>query len=287
VLRNLWARIKHRWQAKLLSLLAAFLLWYQLKEGGPIVERALERPLEVIGLGPDQVAVGVPERVLVRVRGDERVVEGLQPEAVLAYLDLTGVEEGPFVRPVRVQLPAGVALSAVIPAKVEARVERILERDLELYAFAPGKALVPEPRRVRIRGPAGQVREAVWALALGEELSVMAVDKAGRVLPDVVAEPAQAEPHFSGPLLTLKELPLALPGPPEGLVVERAEIPRTVRVVGPPELLADLAFVAGEVEWREGSYLAPIKLKLPEGVYALDRPWGRFVVVAVRREMTE
>lgn len=279
--------MRHRWQAKLLSLLAAFLLWYQLKEGGPIVERALERPLEIVGLGPDQVAVGVPDRVIVRVRGDERVIEGLQPEAVLAYLDLTGITEGPFIRPVRVQLPAGVALSAVIPAKVEARVERILEKELLLYAFVPEKAVVPEPRRVKIRGPSGEVQKAVWAVALGENLPVMAVDKAGQVLPDVVAEPAQAKPHFQGPLLTLKELPLALPGPPEGLVVEKAEIPRSVRVVGPPELLADLAFVAGEVEWRAGSYVAPIKLKLPEGVYALDRPWGRFVVVSAPKGVTE
>jgi len=280
---RLWERLKHRWQAKVLSVLAAFLLWYQLKETGPVVERALERPLEVIGLGPDRVAVGVPERVLVRIRGEARIVEGLKPEAVLAYLDLSGVEEGPFVRPVRVQLPAGVALSEVVPARVEARVERVLERELNLYAFRPNQALVPEPRRVRLRGPATEVRRAAFALALGgEPLAVVAVDEDGAVLPGVVVEPAEAGVHFAGPLLTLKTLPLALPGPPPELSVEKVEVPRTVRVVGPPRLLADLAFVAGEVEWRVGSYLAPIKLKLPEGVYALDRPWGRFVVVPAR-----
>ncbi len=280
---RLFERLKHRWQAKVLSVLAAFLLWYQLKETGPVVERALERPLEVIGLGPDRVAVGVPERVLVRVRGEARIVEGLRPEAVLAYLDLSGVDEGPFVRPVRVQLPAGVALAGVVPDRVEARVERVLVRELELYAFRPGEALVPEPRRVRVRGPASEVRRAAYALALGEEaLAVVAVDKEGAVLSGLQAEPAEAGVHFAGPLLTLKTLPLALPGPPAGLSVEKVEVPRTVRVVGPPELLADLAFVAGEVEWRAGSYLAPIRLKLPEGVYALDRPWGRFVVVLAR-----
>ncbi len=280
---RLFERLKHRWQAKVLSVLAAFLLWYQLKETGPVVERALERPLEVIGLGPDRVAVGVPERVLVRVRGEARIVEGLRPEAVLAYLDLSGVDEGPFVRPVRVQLPAGVALAGVVPDRVEARVERVLVRELELYAFRPGEALVPEPRRVRVRGPASEVRRAAYALALGEEaLAVVAVDKEGAVLSGLQAEPAEAGVHFAGPLLTLKILPLALPGPPAGLSVEKVEVPRTVRVVGPPELLADLAFVAGEVEWRAGSYLAPIRLKLPEGVYALDRPWGRFVVVPAR-----
>ena len=280
---RLFERLKHRWQAKVLSVLAASLLWYQLKETGPVVERALERPLEVIGLGPDRVAVGVPERVLVRVRGEARIVEGLRPEAVLAYLDLSGVDEGPFVRPVRVQLPAGVALAGVVPDRVEARVERVLVRELELHAFRPGEALVPEPRRVRVRGPASEVRRAAYALALGgEALAVVAVDKEGAVLSGLQAEPAEAGVHFAGPLLTLKTLPLALPGPPAGLSVEKVEVPRTVRVVGPPELLADLAFVAGEVEWRAGSYLAPIRLKLPEGVYALDRPWGRFVVVPAR-----
>jgi len=72
-----------------------------------------------------------------------------------------------------------------------------------------------------------------------------------------------------------------VPAPPAGLSLIKAELPKAVRVVGPPELLADLAFVSGEVEWREGSYVAPVRLKLPEGVYALDRPWGRFVVERV------
>ena len=280
-------RLKHRWQAKVLSVLAAFLLWYQLKETGPVVERAFERPLEVIGLGSDRVAVGVPERVLVRVRGEARVVEGLRPEAVLAYLDLSGVEEGPFVRPVQVQLPAGVALAGVVPDRVEARVERVVERELELHAFRPGRALVPKPQRVRVRGPASEARRAVYALALGEEpLSIVVVGKDGEVLSGLRALPAQAAVRFAGPLLTLKVLPLALPGPPPGLSVEKLEVPRTVRVVGPPALLADLSFVAGEVEWRVGSYVAPIRLRLPEGVFALDRPWGRFVV-ASRSEVGE
>jgi len=280
---SLWQRLVHRWPAKLLSLLAAFLLWYQLKQTGPVVERAIERPLEVIGLGPNQVAVGVPDRVLIRVRGEERTVEGLRPEAVLAYLDLHGIQEGPFRKPVVVQLPAGVALAAVIPERVEARVERSDEKTLPLYAFLPGRAVLPQARSVRVRGAASRVARARYALALGEggALRVVAVDEAGWPL-DLKARPETTGTRFAGPLLSRKELPLALPGPPPGLSVRRARIPRSIPVVGPPEALAGLAFVTGSVEWRVGSYVAPIRLRLPEGVYALKEPWGRFVVERVQ-----
>ncbi len=280
---SLWRRLVHQWPAKLLSLLAAFLLWYQLKETGPVVERAVERPLEVIGLGPDQVAVGVPGKVLVRVRGEERTLEGLRPEAILAYLDLHGVKAGPFSAPVRVQLPAGVSLAAVVPARVEARIEQKAKKELPLFAFAPGRALLPDRDRVEVEGAESQVKDARYALALGPEggLRVVAVGEGGIPLP-LKAIPAAAKARFSGPLLTLKELPLALPGPPPGLSVRRAELPRSVPVVGPPAVLAGLAFVTGEVEWRAGSYVAPIRLKLPKGVFALKAPWGSFVVERVQ-----
>jgi hypothetical protein len=279
--RKLWARLKHNWPAKALSLLAAFLLWFQLKSSEPIVERVLKRPLEVIGLGPDRVAVGLPKTVVVRVRGEARRVENLRPEAVVAYLDLSGVEEGPFDRAVEVQLPAGLEAVAVIPARVIGAVDHYLERRLPLYAFAPKKALVPRPEAVTVVGPASAMENAGFALALGPGLGVRVFDAEGRPIEAATANPEAAELRFSGPLLSEKAVPLALPGPPPGLSVVRVEAPRTVTLIGPPEALAALDFVAGEVEWRPGSYTAPIRLRLPEGVRVLGPVWGRFVVEKV------
>lgn len=279
-MRRLWARVKHNWPAKALSLLAAFLLWYQLKSSEPIVERVLKRPLEVIGLGPDRVAVGLPKTVVVRVRGGARRVENLRPEAVVAYLDLSGVKEGPFDRTVEVRLPAGLEAVAVIPARVIGVVDRYAQRQLPLYAFAPKKALVPTPDQVIARGPASALKGAAFALALGPRLRVQVYDAEGRPL-EASARPEAAETRFSGPLLSEKTVPLALPGPPPGLSVVRVEVPRTVTLVGPPEVLAEIEFVAGEVEWRPGSYTAPIRLRLPAGVRALGSVWGHFVVEKV------
>ncbi len=280
-MRRLWARVKHNWPAKALSLVAAFLLWFQLKSSEPIVERVLKRPLEVIGLGPDRVALGLPRTVVVRVRGEARRVENLRPEAVVAYLDLSGVEEGPFDRAVEVRLPAGLEAVAVIPARVIGAVDHYLERQLPLYAFAPEKALVPSPKEVTVVGPAGAMKGAGFALALGPGLRVQVYDAEGRPIEAATANPEAARLRFSGPLLSEKAVPLALPGPPSGLSVVRVETPRTVTLIGPPEALASLDFVVGEVEWRPGSYTAPIRLRLPEGVRALGPVWGRFVVEKV------
>jgi YbbR-like protein. len=281
-LRSFWERLGHNWLAKLLSLLAAFLLWYQLRESGPAVERTLERPLEVIGLGKDRLPVGVPKMVLVRVKGTARIVEGMSPDAVVAYLDLSGVEEGPFDRPVRVQIPAGLELAEVTPARIQARVERIGRAVVALEAFVPGEAVLPREVSVAVKGAASQVARARMALAVGIEvgkpLGVAVFDAEGRPVEGLEVVPAKINPRFTGPLFSLREVPLALPGPPPGLVVKQAVVPPKVKLVGPPEALAAIGFVSGEVEWREGSYLTPVRLRLPKGVYALGSVWGRFVV---------
>ncbi len=280
--RSFWERIRHNWPAKLLSFLAAFLLWYQLRGSGPVVERTLERPLEVIGIGKDQVPVGVPRMVLVQVKGSSRIVEGMSPDAVVAYLDLSGVEEGAFDRPIKVQIPAGLELAKVVPARIRARVERVERAVVALEAFVPGEAVLAKESSVAVKGAASRVARARVAVALGsggdQPLTVAVLDEAGRVIDGLEVMPATVATRFQGPLFTLREVPLALPGPPKGFVVQKAVVPSRVKLVGPPEILASLSYVSGEVEWREGSYLSPIRLQLPEGVYALGALWARLVV---------
>jgi len=157
---ELLGRLLHNWPIKLAAVLTALVLWYQLREVEPVVERSLERPLEVVGLGEDRAVVGLPKTVTVRFRGTARIVENLNPGAVVVFIDLSGVNGGPFAANVQVRAPSGVQIAEVVPAKVEARIERLGAGVLPVEVYAPGSAVAFEPDSVEMRGPASLVERA-------------------------------------------------------------------------------------------------------------------------------
>ncbi len=266
-------RLLHNWPIKLAALLTALVLWYQLRETEPVVERSLERPLQVVGLGEDRAAVGLPKTVLVRLSGTARVVEGLNPSAVVAFVDLSGVDEGPFAAPVQVRTPSGVRLVQVIPARVEARVERLGAGVLPVEVFAPGSVVTFEPANVDMRGPASQVEQA--RAAVGVDLNaegtvhLVALDARGRPLPDLKLTPDQASVTARAPALTRKTVDLVLLPAPKDVHPVRVEAPDEVTIVGPPGVLAGITKVQAAADWRVGEYTVPLKLLLPPEVDAI------------------
>ncbi len=280
--REVWARLVHNWPAKLLTFLIAFVLWYQLRENEPVVDRTFVRELQVIGLGEDRVAVGLPEAVLVRVRGTARRVETLSPNAVVPFIDLSRVEGETFDQRIQIQLPPGIQVVDIVPDRLIGSIEPLGEALLPVEVFSPGVGLRFSPNQVRARGPDREVQRAVAAIGLelrGEnEVTLYAVDAAGRPVPGLVLEPGTARITARAPLLVERAVPLRLEPPPAGLRLVEARLPTEVTVVGPPEALDGLEFVPARAEWREGSYVAPLALELPDGVRASGEVWGRFRV---------
>ncbi len=263
-------RLLHNWPIKLAAVLTALVLWYQLREVEPVVERSLSRPLEVVGLGEDRAVVGLPASVTVRFRGTARIVENLNPGAVVVFVDLSGVDEGPFSAQVQVQVPSGVRVVEVIPAKVEARVERLGAGVLPVEVFAPGSVVTFTPESVGMRGPASMVERA--RAAVGVDLNaegavrLVAFDDTGTPLPELTLIPGIARIHFRSPTLARKEVELALLPAPRDLHPVHVEAPSRVTIVGPPAVLDQISVVQAEVDWHLGEYTAPLRLLLPPDV---------------------
>ncbi len=250
---------------KLLALLAAGLVWYQLQASEPIAERTLTRPLQMLEVRQGQSVSGVPQTVELRLRGPARLIEGNNLGTVNAYIDLSGVGEGAFVRNVQVGLPAGVRLVAAEPGRVEGRLEAVVSQRLPAI------------------GPRGLVDRAAKALGVdmgGDQVRLFPVDTRGEPLEGLALNPGQVRVIERETIQAQKTVPLVLAEPPVSLRVLEARIPGSVTLVGPVAALEGLTQVRAIPEWRTGAYTSPLGLQLPPGVRATAPLQGNFRVAA-------
>lgn len=109
---------------KIVSLVFAVLLWFYVNsKGGAEMEIAI--PLELRNVPGRLVVVGdTIDDVTVRVRGRERVLEGITSSPPRAVLDLTDAREGNnvlFLNPSAITVPANVQIMRISPRRIPIR----------------------------------------------------------------------------------------------------------------------------------------------------------------------
>ena len=161
---------------KLLAFALAVAFWIQVA-GQPVVERGIDVPLGFENV-PQLLHVGgdPPDSVRVRVRGASSIVSGLQPDDVVAAIDLDGERAGRRLFDMfagRVRAPFGVEIVQVVPATVAVslepagapRVVRVVPdiegRPAEGFAVGGVTAL---PATFEVVGPAGRLVDLTEAL---------------------------------------------------------------------------------------------------------------------------
>ena len=161
---------------KLLAFALAVAFWIQVA-GQPVVERGIDVPLGFENV-PQLLHVGgdPPDSVRVRVRGASSIVSGLQPDDVVAAIDLDGERAGRRLFDMfagRVRAPFGVEIVQVVPATVAVslepagapRVVRVVP-DIEgrpAEGFAVG-GVTASPATFEVVGPAGRLVDLTEAL---------------------------------------------------------------------------------------------------------------------------
>lgn len=286
-----WRRLLNNLGPKLLALAAAVVLWFiSTGDQRANVQQSYDVPITVRDMtgGAERRAVSglSPDTVRVTLTGRPERLRELRSSNVEAVLDVTGVPEGSFNRPVIILPPSDTTLSKTVPERVQGFMDTQLTRTLAvtLGVADPAENSLPRyvltPEKVDISGSGrilGQVKRIVTspaALAPGEEteLPLLALSEAGNVVDDVEIRPSLVSVRrVDTGELPVKTLNVTLAPPPAGLRVTSAMLqPSSVRVIGAPELLARLRDVSGQVVYRPGSYSAQVRLKLPGGAQALD-----------------
>ncbi|MPY67220.1 hypothetical protein F8S09_11025 [Deinococcus sp. SDU3-2] len=298
---RLWRRFLHNLLPKLLALGVALTLWFvATTDRRANVEQGYDVPITVSdttaerGAGERAVRDLSPPTIRVFLSGRPERLRELRGDSIEAVVDVTGVPEGSFTRPVTVQAPTGTILQRQVPERVQGFVDALVTRTLGVtlsvanppenslprYEVAPAQATVSGPGRVV--ATVTRVVNAPVAPGPGEtrEAALIALNERGEPVAGLTLTPATVTVRrVDSGEVPVKTLPVVLEDPPPGLRVTALSVqPGGVRVVADPALLARLREVPGRVPYRVGSYTAPVTLQLPDGVQALEEVRVRLTV---------
>jgi len=157
------------WELKLLSLLAAVLLW-GFVVGGEQSEMILAVPVEFRGIPPGLELTGErPDSVDVQLRGLRFQVLRLRGEALRAQVPLMGARPGEMtlqLLPEHVRVPAGVRVVRITPSRLRVVLEALESATVEVVPRLTGtppagfvlKEVQVSPPVVEVRGPRSEVR---------------------------------------------------------------------------------------------------------------------------------
>lgn len=288
--RRTWRRVRRHWPGKIAAVLAALVVWW-VASGEPVAttQRSLLVPLEVIGAGADEVAVGVPQRVEVVITGPSERMDRLRAADVDAVLELSDVD-GEFSRAIETRVPQTLRVTRVVPAEVIGRLEAVRRAEFPVEPrVAPGApgtvltgvALDPESVAVEARDPVLAMVAAVIApvpALAGDEASavLVAIDEAGRPVVEArVVPPVAQVTLMRDPRLERVVRPVTATTDEGVAATVESVLPTQVTLIGPPEILSGLPAVPASVPdvtsaLAPGRYDLPLRLDLPEGVAALE-----------------
>ena len=295
---NLWLKV--------FSVALAFGFWVVVA-GEPVVERGLEVPLGFENIPSTlQVAGEPPDTVRVRVRGSQRIINGLVPGDVVAVLDLAGERSGDRrlfdMYADRVRVPFGVEVTQIAPTNITISLDRagvaesvVVVPDIEgqpAEGFAIGRISVL-PTEVNVLGPDSVL--ATLLEALTEPITIEGAS--GRVQEIVtvgVSDPSVRLQTPTSAEVTVEIVPAPLERTFDNLSVTTRGLATNRRVTIEPgtvsvgvqggrsevaeldsALLNTFVYVA---ELQPGRYNLPVTVELTEGLGVTDIEPSRVTV---------
>jgi YbbR domain-containing protein len=207
VLRNL--------STLLLAFILALVVWVSaVLSTDPNQQAVYQRPvaLELINQDPADLQMAeLPEQVRITINAPRSIWERLNnnPSYVRAWIDLSGLEKGEYIRPVVAQISINPArIVRIEPDEVRVVLEPLVTRTLSLKLDVSGEPALGyrsgtvevEPVRVNVSGPetlVGRITEARVALDISDatdnvrrSVSVQVVDEKGASVQGVTVSPA-------------------------------------------------------------------------------------------------
>ena len=217
--QEMMIHLKRNWPAKILSLLAAIVMWFFImRDQNPVMEVSYTVPVQVQNLASNYIIEDTPQFVRVTLSGPRDTIINLKSENLKAYIDASGVTTGQNNVTIRFNPPSGMTLVEVKPDTVTINVDEYASKKLPVEIVPIGqipdnvalKSVTVIPKEVTVSGRKQQVMAATRVVmkvnVAGQTKNFSAVagleawDNAGNVL-SVNISPTQGQAQYELNLL--------------------------------------------------------------------------------------
>ena len=284
--------LKRNWPAKLLSLLAAIVMWFFImRDQNPVMEVTYTVPVQVQNLNSGYIVEDAPDTVRIVLTGPRDTIISMKSDNLRAYIDASGVKPGQNNVTIGFTPPAGMSLVEIKPDSIIINVDEYAERKVSVETVPIGKfsddialkSVTIVPKEVTVSGRK-QLVNAVSKVVMkvnvaGQTKNFSAVsnleawDTAGNVL-DVHISPNQGQVQYELNLLR-KDKAVSIAIPTVGTVADGYEIksisttPVQVTVTGREEMIDSVSEIQTEpidVSGATASIQGSYNLVLPSGI---------------------
>ena len=284
---------KHNLPAKILSVLAAAVLWVLvMNEQNPAINSSYTVPV-IVTNQPDNVKVTLRTgEVQLKVRAQRSMIAMYNAEDFKAYVDLSSCEMGDNTMKVYTVLPSGCELLELSDETILVNVDPLINKYIPIRTIVTGKVadgmvaaeLQPAENQVSVYGPKSHVDKIVNVNAhvkLNDETSdfrtyaiTTPVDADGNEIKNVTIEPKDLEYKVkvvAGPVVKTVDVSTAVTGDlSSGYEISSIEAyPKSVEISGDDKLLEKIGSVSAEAVSLAGAtsdIIQVVPLVLPDGI---------------------
>ena len=284
--------LKRNWPAKLLSLLAAIVMWFFImRDQNPVMEVTYTVPVQVQNLDSHYIIEDAPDVARIVLSGPRDTIMSIKADNLRAYIDASGVKPGQNNVTIGFTPPAGMSLVEVKPDTITINVDEYAERKIPVEIVPIGKfsddvalkSYTIVPKEVTVSGRkqlVNAVNKVVMKVNIdGQTKNFSAVstleawDVSGNVL-DVHINPIKGQAQYELNLLR-KDKAVPITVPTVGTVADGYEVksisvtPTQLTVTGREEMIDSVSEIqtepidlTGTTKGIQGNY----NLVLPSGV---------------------
>ena len=158
--------LKRNWPAKLLSLLAAIVMWFFImRDQNPVMEVTYTIPVQVQNLNSGYIIEDAPDVVRVVLAGPRDTIMSMKSDNLRAYIDASGVKPGQNNVTINFTPPVGMNLVEVKPDNITINVDEYAEKTIPVEIVPIGKfsddialkSVTIVPKEVTVSGRKQQV----------------------------------------------------------------------------------------------------------------------------------
>ena len=158
--------LKRNWPAKLLSLLAAIVMWFFImRDQNPVMEVTYTVPVQVQNLDSHYIIEDAPDVARIVLSGPRDTIMSIKADNLRAYIDASGVKPGQNNVTINFTPPAGMNLVEVKPDNIIINVDEYAEKTIPVEIVPIGKfsddialkSVTIVPKEVTVSGRKQQV----------------------------------------------------------------------------------------------------------------------------------